>query len=96
MGDIPQELLTQQSILTGALLLAIPALWGLWLNERSKRETENRESTTAITDQRVLAERSVARIELLTYQRDEAIKDADRCEKQLDRCRYPAQSQGNP
>lgn len=91
--SIPTELLSQQSLLNVLLIMVVPGLWGLWLNERNKRDTENRDATTSIADQRVLNERSVARIELITYQRDESIKNFDKCEKSLERCRYPQQQQ---
>ena len=105
--SIPPELLTDQSLLVVLLLMAIPAVWAVvielvdkQLDKRAaRREAEAKalkEATAAAVEQRILNERSAARIDLLIYQRDEAIKNADKREKERDRCeevlarlRYP-------
>ena len=108
--SIPPEVLSEQPLLVVLILMAIPALWALALSERNKhaakREAEAKalkEATEAAAEQRILNERSVARIDLLTYQRDEAIKNADKREKERDRCeellerlRYPPLPETRP
>lgn len=73
---IPPELLQETPLIVFLLVAVVVVLW-------KRGET----SAKTMLDQAVLNERSLHRISLLEYQRDEAVKDNTRCEGERDRCR---------
>lgn len=105
--SIPPDMLSQQPLLLVLIILAVPAVWALvtkLLDRHLDRRAATRDAeakalkdaTEVAIEHRILNERAAARIDLLTYQRDEAIKDADRCERALERLRYPTPPESHP
>jgi hypothetical protein len=82
--SIPPQLLNEQSLLTVLLIVATSTLFGLWRSAESDCRKGDREAATLLSDQRVLNERSLATINLRESERDQARKETERCERELD------------
>ena len=59
-----------------------------WETEREARNTDSRTAAGAVSEQQVLNVKAAARIELLEYQRDEAVRREEKCLLELNALRY--------
>lgn len=88
MIEIPSELLAAGSnpLLTLLLIVALGAFWRLWTAERKERSAIDTLAASAMMEQKVLNERSLAQIEFRTFERDQFKSLLDRCEDEKDQC----------
>jgi hypothetical protein len=84
---IPPELLTQQNIMVVALLATCSTLFRLWTTARDTCTSADKVSAEQLRDQMILNERSLAQIAMREFERDQARRDADRCDRELERWR---------
>lgn len=86
---IPSELLNQQNIMVVALLAAVSTLFKLWTSARDDCVARDHDAAALLMEQKVLNERALAQIQFREFEREVAKKDAERCDRELQRCRYP-------
>lgn len=88
MIEIPPELLEAGSnpLLTLLLIVVIGAMWRFWTAERKERSATDALAAQALMDQKVLNERSLAKIDFLVFERDQFKNQLDRCLTEKDQC----------
>jgi hypothetical protein len=81
---LPPELVL---VILAAAFGAIGTLFGLWSRERDAHNTDSLAAAAALYDQKILNERSLSTIQVREMERDQARRDADRCERGVRRLR---------
>lgn len=78
--------------IAGLLASAVVALFVLWNKARDGCDERDRVSAGLLSEQKVLNERALAQIQFREFERDSARKEVERCDRDLERCRYPSQT----
>lgn len=75
---------------------AMGTLFTLWTKARDACTDSDKASATQLRDQMILNERSLATIALREFERDQARRETERCERELDRWRAGPAARAGP